>query len=301
MLGNKMHSDEVDIDVNLVNKLVATQFPQWANLPLEPVKSSGTENAIYRLGSLMAVRLPRYPGPTAGIDKEHHWLPKLAPHLPLLIPVPLGKGIPQENYPFHWSIFRWIEGENTTIECIANPNQAAIDLARFIVTLQQCDTTDAPIATNHNLRGIPLITRDSNTRRAIAALDGMIDTSIAIKIWEDALQAEEWNREPVWFHGDLLPGNLLFKQGHLNAVIDFGGLGVGDPACDLMIAWGLFSHESRNVFRTTLGVDEATWIRGRGHALSQALIFIPYYLKTNPVGVHNAQRAIAEIFTDFQR
>jgi aminoglycoside phosphotransferase (APT) family kinase protein len=298
MPTNKMHADEVDIDISLVNKLLAAQFPQWADLPIQPVQSSGTENAIYRLGEDMAVRLPRYPGPTGAIDKEHQWLPKLAPHLPLSIPVPLAKGLPDEGYPFHWSVFRWIEGENTTIDRIENPCEAAINLAQFITALQRLDTTDAPLAANHNLRGIPLATRDINTREAIAALHGMIDTDAATTVWEAALQATEWNREPVWFHGDLLPGNLLFKRGRLSAVIDFGGMGVGDPTCDLMIAWGLFSGESREVFRAELEVDDATWVRGRGHALSQALIFIPYYLNTNPVGVGNARHAIAEIIAD---
>lgn len=301
MSAHKMHADEVDIDISLVHRLLADQFPQWADLLIQPVLSSGTENAIYRLGEEMAVRLPRYPGATGAIDKEHSWLPKLAPHLPLSIPVPLAKGFPCEGYPFHWSVFRWLSGENATIEGIENPCEAAMNLAQFITALQQFDTTGAPGAANHNLRGVPLATRDTAVRTAIAALHGMIDTDAATKVWEAALQAPEWNREPVWFHGDLLPGNLLFEKGRLSAIIDFGGLGVGDPACDLMIAWGLFAGESREVFRIALAVDEATWARGRGHALSQALIFIPYYLNTNPVGVGNARYAIAQILDDFRR
>jgi aminoglycoside phosphotransferase (APT) family kinase protein len=126
----------------------------------------------------------------------------------------------------------------------------------------------------------------------------MIDVDAATAAWETALGAPAWHGPPVWVHGDLLPGNLLVKQGRLSAVIDFGGLGVGDPACDLMIAWGLFSSESRDVFRAALAVDDATWARGRGWALSQALIFIPYYLDTNPVGVGHARRAIDEILAN---
>ncbi|MDM9381344.1 aminoglycoside phosphotransferase family protein [Chlorogloeopsis sp. ULAP01] len=299
MTSGKMHVDEVDTNTSLVSRLLASQFPQWADLPIEPVQSAGTDNAVYRLGNDMAVRLPRIHWAIAQVEKEHHWLPRLASFLPLTIPIPLAKGEPSEGYPWQWSVYRWLEGESATMECIANPRQAATDLAQFIADLQRIDTTGGPLAVDNNLRGIPLAMRDTYTREAIAALDGMIDTDAAIIVWEDALQAPEWDRAPVWFHGDLLPGNLLVEGGRLSAVIDFGGLGVGDPACDLMIAWGLFSGESRDVFRVALGIDDATWARGRGHALSQAVIFIPYYLNTNPVGVSNARRTINAVLADY--
>lgn len=298
MPASKMHADEVETDVSLVRRLLTAQFPQWADLPIEPVDSAGTDNALYRLGDDLAVRLPRIQGATGQVDKEHQWLPRLAPHLPLAIPAPLTKGTPGEGYPFHWSVYRWLEGENAIIERIANPCQAATDLAAFISALQRIDPTGGPLAVDHNLRGVPLAMRDTYTREAIAALHGIIDVDAVTTAWEAALQAPEWNRAPVWFHGDLLPGNLLVKRGRLSAVIDFGGLGVGDPACDLMIAWGLFSGESRDVFRAALAVDDAAWARGRGCALSWALIFIPYYLDTNPVGVSVARHVIDEVLAD---
>lgn len=298
MPAGKMHINEVDTDVSLVRRLLAAQFPQWADLPIEPVLSAGTDNAIYRLGDDMAVRLPRIHWATGQVDKEHRWLPRLAPLLPLAIPVPLAMGIPGERYPWHWSVYQWLEGKNATIGRIADPRQAATELAQFIAALQRIDPTGGPLAGDHNLRGVPLSVRDTYTREAIAALHGMLDTDAVTTAWEAALQAPEWDRPPVWFHGDLLPGNLLVERGRLSAVIDFGGLGVGDPACDLIVAWGLFSGESRNVFRAALAVDDATWARGRGHALSQALIFIPYYLDTNPVGVGGARRAIDEVLAD---
>jgi aminoglycoside phosphotransferase (APT) family kinase protein len=301
MTAGKMHDNEVDTDSSLVGRLLVAQFPQWADLPIERVRSAGTDNALYRLGDDMAVRLPRIHWAVGQVDKEHQWLPRLAPFLPLAISVPLEKGKPGEGYPWHWSVYRWLEGENATIDRIANPRQAAIDLAQFITALQRIDATGGPLAVDHNLRGVPLATRDTGTREAIAALDGMIDADAATTAWEAALQAPEWDRAPVWFHGDLLPGNLLFERGRLSAVIDFGGLGVGDPACDLIIAWGLFSGESRDVFRAALAVDDATWARGRGHALSQALIFIPYYLDTNPVGVGNARRMIDKVLADHRQ
>src|SRR5439155_7211803 len=171
MSAGKMHADEMDTDVSLVRRLLVAQFPQWADLPVEPVQSAGTDNALYRLGDDMVVRLPRIYWATGQADKEHHWLPRLAPLLPLAIPIPLAKGKPGEGYPWHWSVYRWLEGENATIERIADPRQAATDLAQFIAALQRIDTTGGPPAG----RGVPLAMRDTYTREAIAALHGMID------------------------------------------------------------------------------------------------------------------------------
>ncbi|MCB0035111.1 MAG: aminoglycoside phosphotransferase family protein [Anaerolineales bacterium] len=294
----KMHPNEVETDSALVRRLLQQQFPQWAELPLRAVPSAGTDNAIYRLGDALAVRLPRIDWAIGQIEKELVWMPKLAPHLPLTIPVPVAQGEPAEGYPWRWAVYQWLEGENATLEQIADPCQAARELAQFIVALQQIDTTAAPLA-GPNSRGAPLLNRDANTRQALAALEEMIDVRAATAVWERALQAADWSQDPVWFHGDLLPGNLLFDNGRLSAVIDFSSLAVGDPACDLMIAWGLFAGESREVFRQTLAVDDDTWARGRGHALAQAAIFIPYYLHTNPVGVAYAQHMIANVLADY--
>jgi len=301
MSAGKMHVDEMDTDVSLVGRLLAAQFPQWAGLPIEQVRSAGTDNAIYRLGDDMAVRLPRRPGPSTGqVDKEHEWLPRLAPFLPLAIPVPLAKGKPGEGYPWHWSVCRWLEGENATSERIADLRQAATDLAQFVTALQRIDPAGGPPAGEHNFgRGVPLAQRESRTREAIEALDGTLETEAVTAAWEAALQAPAWQGPPVWIHGDLSAGNLLAAQGRLSAVIDFGCLGVGDPACDLMVAWTLFSGESREAFRAALSVDDATWTRGRGWALSWALIFIPYYLNTNPVGIGNALHTIDQVLADY--
>jgi aminoglycoside phosphotransferase (APT) family kinase protein len=299
-LVSKMHEDEVHTDVSLVRRLLTAQFPQWADLPIAPVLSAGTDNALYRLGDDKSVRLPRIHWAIGQVEKEHEWMPKLAPHLPFAIPEPIAIGKPGEGYPWHWSVYRWLEGENKTIDNVPDPVQTAIDLAQFIIALQQIDITNGPLASEHNSRGEPLSTRDEATGEAISALHGMIDTDTVTAIWDSALQASEWDRAPVWFHGDLLPGNLLFNNGKLSAVIDFSGLGVGDPACDLMIAWNLFTGESRNTFRKLLAIDDATWTRGRGHALSQALIFIPYYLNSNPVGARNAWRSVEEVLADYR-
>lgn len=294
-----MHENEIHTDAQLVGRLLAAQFPQWADLSLTPIPSAGTDNALYGLGNDMVVRLPRIDWAVGQAEKERRWLPRLAPFLPLAIPVQLAMGEPGDGYPWPWSIYQWLPGESATLERLADPRQAAVQLAQFITALQQVDTTGGPPAAEHNLRGAPLALRDRLTREAIAALVGIIDTKAATAVWEAALETPAWEREPVWFHGDLLCGNVLVEQGRLSAVIDFGGLAVGDPACDLMIAWSLFSGASREVFRRELAVDEATWARGRGHALSQAVIFIPYYWHTNPIGVENARRMISELLADY--
>jgi aminoglycoside phosphotransferase (APT) family kinase protein len=296
-----MHIDEVPTDSGLVRRLLAAQFPQWADLPLAPVPSAGTDNAIYRLGDDLAVRLPRIHWATGQVAKERAWLPKLAPLLPLQLPVQLAVGEPGAAYPYQWAIYRWLPGEHATSAPLADPPLAARDLAAFILALQQIDPTGGPLATEHNLRGVPLALRDAATRAAIAAMGNLVDAELATRVWEAALRAPPWEREPVWFHGDLLPGNLLVVDGRLSAVIDWSGLGVGDPACDLMCAWALFSGESREAFRAALGVDDATWDRARGQALSQAVIFVPYYLHTNPVGVASARRMITALLADYQR
>jgi aminoglycoside phosphotransferase (APT) family kinase protein len=297
-----MHVDEIPIDTALVRGLIDHQFPHWAALPLAPVHSSGTDNAIYRLGEDMAVRLPRRPGASEQIEKEYRWLPKLAAQLPLDVPAPLALGKPAGNYPFQWSVCRWLEGENAVVTPTTELAQAAQDLAHFIRALQRVDAGGGPAPGVHNSgRGEPLAMRDTASRAALANLHGIIETGAAAAAWDAALQASAWNGPPVWLHGDLLPSNLLVKAGRISAVIDFGCLGVGDPACDVMAAWTLLSADSRRTFRAALKVDEATWVRGSGWALSFGLIALPYYLHSNPVLAATARRAIEEVLTDFRR
>lgn len=295
----KMHDGEVATNASLVQRLLAVQFPQWADLPIKPVPSAGTDNALYRLGDDMAVRLPRVEWTTGQVDKEHQWLPGLAPCLPLAIPVPLVKGKPGEGYPWNWSVYRWLDGENATIERLTDSRQAAVDLAQFIAALQRIDPTGGPPPGSHGLsRGQPLATRDTFTREAIAALRGTLDADTATLVWDAAIKAPAWHGPPVWLHADLQSGNLLATQGRLSAVIDFGCLTVGDPAFDVMTAWLYLPAQVRNVFRAELQVDDATWVRGRGLALSVGLIALPYYQQTNPVLAEIARRAIDEALAD---
>jgi aminoglycoside phosphotransferase (APT) family kinase protein len=300
MSTGKMHADEVETDVSLVGRLLAAQFPQWARLPIRPVPCWGTDNALYRLGDDMVARLPRRERTVGTLEKERRWLRKLAPLLPLAVPVPLADGLPAEGYPFEWSVYRWLRGEDATVQRVPDPSRLATDLARFVAGLQQIDPTGGPSPGEHNFfRGERLAARDAPTRAAIVALRAAIDVGTVTAAWESALRSPEWDHPPVWIHGDLDSRNLLVEAGQLSGVIDWGCLGVGDPACDLMVAWKVLSADTRDIFRTALSVDESTWARARGWALSQALGALSYYtLETNPVLVLEAQRWMAEVLAD---
>jgi aminoglycoside phosphotransferase (APT) family kinase protein len=300
-----MHADEIHTDADLVARLLAGQFPGWAQLPIRPVRSAGTDNALYRLGDDMVVRLPRIHWADVSVDKEYRWLPRLAPLLPVAIPVPLARGAPAlgEGYPWHWSVYRWLDGENPTVDDrgvsdhLGDAPGLATDLASFIAALQRIDPMGAPPAG----RGAPLATRDVPTRAAIEALRGAVDSDAVTSAWEAALKLPPWTRPPVWVHADLSPGNVLLVRHRLSAVIDFSAMGLGDPACDLIIAWNLLPDGVRDLFRTTLQVDDATWARGRGWALSIALIQLPYYRDTNLTLAANARHVIEQVLADHRR
>jgi aminoglycoside phosphotransferase (APT) family kinase protein len=292
----KMHDDEVDTDASLVHRLVAAQFPEWADLPIQPVLDGGTDNALYRLGADLVVRLPRHERTVGTLEIERRWLLKLAPSLPLAVPAPVAEGVPADGYPWTWSIYEWLEGESAASERVADLRAAAIELAEFVSALQRIDTTDGPPPSRLNaFRGLPLARWDERTRASIAALGPTIDAAAATAAWEAALRAPEWGRSPVWIHGDLDARNLLAKDGRITAVIDWGCLGVGDPACDVAVAWKMLDEEARGVFRTALSIDDATWARSHGWVLSQALNALSYYtLETNAVLVREAERWLAE-------
>jgi aminoglycoside phosphotransferase (APT) family kinase protein len=292
-----MHPDELDTDAALVERLLTQQFPHWADLAIEPVLPMGTDNALYRLGDDMVVRLPRRPRDSIVLEKERRWLPKLAPLLPLDVPVPLAKGAPGDSFPLAWSVYSWLRGENAVLARLTDLSRAGSDLARFVAALRRIDPAGGPPPGEHNVfRGVPLADRDEATRSAIASLGSSIDERAVRVVWEAALCAPEWEREPVWIHGDLDARNVLAVDGRLSAVIDFGCLGVGDPAYDVMVAWKMLSRESRATFRSALVVDDATWFRARGLALSQSLMALTYYtLETNAVLVHEARRWLAEV------
>ncbi|MGW0366811.1 aminoglycoside phosphotransferase family protein [Streptomyces sp. NPDC002990] len=295
MSTGRIHARMHCIDEDLVRRLVAGQFPQWAGLTVARFPSGGTVNAMYRLGEGMVVRLPLGNGGAQDVTMEREWLPRLASRLPTAVPEVLAAGEPAEGYPWAWSVYRWRSGKNPEAGALSQPVPMAEDLAGFVSAMRSITLPGAPQA--H--RGGPLSSLDAATRAAIEELRGIpqegVDCDAAAAVWEDALRAPAWDGPPVWLHADLMPGNLLVHGGRLTSVIDFGCTGVGDPACDLFPAWNLLPAGAREVFREKLGVDDATWIRGRGRTLSQALIALPYYRGTNPAMAHNARHVIRAV------
>jgi aminoglycoside phosphotransferase (APT) family kinase protein len=267
-----MHIDELEIDHTLVRRLLDEQFPDWAGLPLRLVEPAGTVNAIFRLGDELSVRLARRDGPTEPGGKEVDWLPRLAPMLPVEIPVPVAQGRPTGAYPWFWDIQTWVDGETVPVEEV-DAIQAVRDLAALIRALQQVSPAGAPEG-----RGIPLAHRDESVQYWLARFEG--DPAVAAE-WERALAAPPWGGAPVWHHGDLDARNWLVRGGRISGVIDWGEMGVGDPACDVMVAWKLHSPEARDAFREALPTDDATWDRARGWVLSQAVAALAYYTPEN--------------------
>ncbi len=294
-MSPQLHTDEVPIDTGLVSRLVRDQFPDWADLPIERIDSGGTVNAIFRMGTDLAARLPLAEWGVPAIETEFVWSPRLAPHLPLVVPIPIARGRPGASYPFPWAVHRWLDGEMATDHTVPDLRRAATDVANFVKAFQGIDTAGAPANTR---RGVPLVTADQATRAAIGQLGGVVDMETVTAAWERALAAPDWERPPVWTHGDLWHSNLLAGDGRITAVIDFGGVGVGDPAIDMIVAWSLLDAYSRPVFRSELGVDDATWERGRGWAISMAAQAIPYYVETNPIIVQNGHRMIEAVLSN---
>jgi aminoglycoside phosphotransferase (APT) family kinase protein len=290
--------DKSAITTALASRLVAGQFPQWADLPVTRVEPDGNDNVTFRLGDEMSVRLPSADRYAPQVDKEHRWLPILAAQLPLSIPEPLAKGAPAYGYPWHWSIYRWLGGEPATIERIADLGRFATDLAEFLAALYRIGPAGGPPPGKHNFfRGGPLSIYDVETREAITALDKEIDTQGPNEVWEAALAAT-WNGSPVWVHGDVNATNLLVADGRLSAVIDFGCSGVGDPACDLTIAWTFLFGEGRETFQGRLPMDNATWARSRGWALWKALITLVGALKTNQQEAEKVRRVVDDVVAE---
>ncbi len=301
VLRPPLHADEIPVDANLVRLLVDAQFPEWAPLDLAPFESVGTTNWIYRLGTGLAVRLPRRPGSVASLEREWEWVPKLAPRLPLAIPEPVARGHATEAFPYPWAVYRWLPGASATIATSAPATALARDVARFIEALQGIDASAGPPPDAINsFRGAALAVRDARVRDCIDQLEGVVDGAAVTRAWEAALAASAWRGPLVWLHGDLLPSNLLVEGGRLTGVIDFGTMGVGDPACDLMAAWATFDADARSAFRSEIVADDATWARARGWALSWALIALPYYLDTHQEFVATAQHALTEVLADLE-
>jgi aminoglycoside phosphotransferase (APT) family kinase protein len=298
---NLCRDGRAGVDAGLVKRLIAAQFPQWGDLAVHPVEFDGWDNRTYRLGENLSVRLPTARGYAAAVDKEHYWLPVLAPKLPVAIPIPVAKGTPDQGYPFNWSVRQWLDGQPAHAACIPDLSGVATAVAAFIAALQRIDTTGAPPAgPNSAFRGGPLIHYDSEVRDAVAALTGRIDTMSAAAVWRAAVETSRHGRF-TWFHGDVAAGNLLIKDGKLAAVIDFGTCGVGDPACDLVIAWTLFRDASRATFKSAVAQDSATWTRARGWALWKALIGLARDIDVDEPAAMITRGVIDAVLTDHQQ
>lgn len=279
----------------LVKQLIKDQFPQWQSLNIKKVATSGWDNCTFHLGEDKLVRLPSATGYAAQVDKEHQWLPFLANNLDIAIPKPLNKGEPSAEYPWRWSIYAWIKGER--LDAFPKEQEflesVAISLARFFRQFHVISTQDGPVAGTHNyFRGAELAVYEDDFQSNLKVCKNEIDIVLVKKIWEQAISTC-WQTSPVWVHGDISPGNLLIEDAKLKAVIDFGCLGVGDPACDLMIAWTYFTKESRSVFKKYLKLDQGTWIRGMGWALWKCL---------QPTGPESQRRTeiLSEIINDYE-
>lgn len=286
------------IDAVLVRRLLTAQFPQWAGLPVRQVDSAGTDNVMFRLGDRLVVRLPKADWARGQVEKEQRWLPRIAAHVPLPVPVPVGHGVPGEGFGQPWSVYEWLDGEDAFTAPVRDLAHAAVALGRFGVALRGVDATGGPAS----FRGGPVTAWEEGAMapavRALGA-DGTLDADLVTAAWESVLRLPQWDGPPVWVHGDLLPGNLLTRDGRLSAVIDFGGLGVGDPACDMMGAWTLLTPETRPLFREAARVDDATWARGRGWALCWGVVTEQYYRDTNPVLASVAHRAWTQALPEY--
>ena len=287
------------IDVALVERLIASQFPELAELPITPVKLSGWDNRTFHLGYELSVRLPSAEAYAGAVQIEQEWLTKLAPHLPLTIPKPVAMGSPGEGYPWNWSIYRWLPGEVAAWDSVADLNAFAVDLAEFLKALQRIDPTGGP---KRKWRGGNLELWRPQAEEALEILSARqaIDKVAATEIWQTAIAAPIEDN-PVWYHGDVAAGNLLTRDGKLSAVIDFGGLGVGDPACDMTIAWTFLDAPSRQIFRKAIGASDATWNRGKGWALWKGMIVVSGLTETNTIEAASSQYAIDQLIADHNR
>ena len=301
MQAPKLHAGEIDISTGLAARLIAEQFPQWAGLPIRPVRSAGTECVLYRLGDALVIRLPRRPGECLDALLTQGAIARLAPFLPVPIPALMAEGRPTADYPASWGVLRWLEGDTPVEGHLAEPGLLAADLAEFLRALWRVDLPKAGLADGPAAyRGGPLTDEHEFTLGAIERAHGLTDTDTARSIWEQAMQLPPWDGPDTLIHADMMPGNVLTRDGRLAGVIDFATAGLGDPSQDLIVAWMLLPDHARPAFRRATGVDDATWLRGRARALSMALGHLSYYQDTNPVMADNARYTIGEILADYR-
>jgi aminoglycoside phosphotransferase (APT) family kinase protein len=291
----QLHADQIPFDLALARRLLRSQFPEYSALPISLVEARGTDHCLYRIGDSLVARFPIIDWAAEQVWSDQRWLPFFSRILPLAVPSQLGVGAPAFGYPFHWSVCSWLEGEPLEPEGRDDSPGIVGQLCDVLAALRAAPTAGAPRAGEERLRGRPLSDKDAETRVAIARLPDDVDRERLTKAWEDALSVPTFSGEPSWFHGDLLPGNVLTSHGRIGAIIDFGGPGVGDPSCDYLAAWNCLTPRERKWFRERCGASGADWTRGIGHTLSQAAIYVPYYLESNGAGARAAIRVLKRI------
>jgi aminoglycoside phosphotransferase (APT) family kinase protein len=269
--AQNMPAAEIDIDDVLVRRLLADQHPDLAALPLTLV-ANGWDNAIFRLGGDLAVRLPRRWQGADLVVNEQRWLPELASRLPIPVPVPLRVGLPSDDYPWSWTVVAWFDGDVAADVPLVDPIFEARRLGRFVDALHTPAPADAPV---NPFRGQPLAELRPRVRNSIERLGGSIDANAVTERLDRLTDVADWTGTPVWLHGDLHSANVLVRDGTICAVIDFGDVTSGDPAVDLAIGWMLFDEAALDVFRASAGdVDDATWSRAQAWALHFALLYL---------------------------
>jgi aminoglycoside phosphotransferase (APT) family kinase protein len=287
-----LHDDELAVDVQLVRQLVEQSLPHYAGLRIQSLMSSGSSNALFHLGNALLVRMPRQPGGSTTIEKEARWLPVIAQELTTAVPEVVAVGQPAFGYPEKWAVTKWLDGQVPEVPWgvdSGSSHRVAHGLAQLVAEFRQMEVppsaNDDPTLSSY--RGGRLADMDREFRQSVdqcrPIADLGLDLDHALNVWDDALAAEQATA-PLrsWYHGDLLAENLLIRNGELAAVLDFGGLAVGDPSVDLIVAWEVLDPQGRQTFKDAISVDDAAWARGMGWALLIAMITFPYYWHTMP-------------------
>jgi aminoglycoside phosphotransferase (APT) family kinase protein len=289
----------IEVAPEQVRRLLADQFPTWADLPLTPVLPGGTDHVLFRLGDALVARLPRRPSAAVQVERERRWLPVLADALPLALPVPVAAGGAGHGYPWSWSVCRFLPGQDAAQASPIDMSEAAVSLGMFVAALLRLPTSGAPRAgrANHG-RGVALARVDARVRRDLASIADEVDAATLSAVWDEALAAPPWTDAPAWLHGDLHPGNLLIYRGRLAGVLDWGLMGVGDPACDLIPAWNWCDPASRARFRAAAPVTAADWQRGRGWAIYSAVIALAFNRRIDSPLVAISRRTLAEVVSE---
>jgi aminoglycoside phosphotransferase (APT) family kinase protein len=283
--------------LDLARKVIAEQFPEYVSLPVVDVEKQGHDNRTYRLGEHMLIRMPTATDYALKVPKEQELLPGLAKRLSVNIPAPIKRGKTSTDYPYPFSIYRWLSGKSINLLTLTDQDteQLAFDLAKFLKELQAINDIEGPEPGQHNSwRGDHVSVYDKGAREQIAELSDVIDASRALALWDKA-SATKWDKQPVWIHGDFAIGNILMDDGKLSAVIDFGGAAVGDPACDLVIAWTYLFGKAHEIFIAEMDMDPDTWLRARAWALWKATFELCQISDKNSPEAHWQKRIMDEV------